>query len=356
MIINVRSPYFISVNEAGQIGSKLELRIWNGLATSPVNPTYTLSKSIASATQTENVYNISNFAKEYIQNIIPDYTAGETDNVNMWVNIEVKRFKETTLGNYTLIDTTDYIGVNGYTLYTDGYNYTSDSSIFNLLANTDHVIKYDITKDYPYINAFVNLDEDISLKVSYRDLRGRNLTEVNYTTVKGMLKIPVTLNNVKYQNGNTFEITYTIDSVDYSHIFTAEPVCEPKYSPVVCSFINRYGGWDFITFFKAKTDAINSKGTSYNVLQDSINYNIAIGQKKSFNINGNQTTKLNTGFVPENYNDKIQDLFLSETVLLNGLPCELKTQSTTLKTSLMDRNINYEMEFEYSYNLINDVI
>jgi hypothetical protein len=75
-----------------------------------------------------------------------------------------------------------------------------------------------------------------------------------------------------------------------------------------------------------------------------------------FNVNGNQSIKLSSGFVPENYSDLIQDLLLSETVLLDGLPVKVKTQSTTLKTSLIDRNINYEIEFDYSFNLINNVI
>jgi hypothetical protein len=52
----------------------------------------------------------------------------------------------------------------------------------------------------------------------------------------------------------------------------------------------------------------------------------------------------------------IQDLLLSETVLLDGKPVEVKTQATTLKTSLQDKNINYEIEFDYAFNLINNVI
>jgi hypothetical protein len=75
-----------------------------------------------------------------------------------------------------------------------------------------------------------------------------------------------------------------------------------------------------------------------------------------FNVNGSQSIKLSSGFVPENYSDLIQDLLLSETVLLDGLPVKVKTQSTTLKTSLIDRNINYEIEFDYAFNLINNVI
>jgi len=71
MIIYSRSPYFITVNESAQVGSKIELRLWNGTGSAPTPATYTFSKAIASSTQIENIYNISPFVKEYIDNVAP---------------------------------------------------------------------------------------------------------------------------------------------------------------------------------------------------------------------------------------------------------------------------------------------
>ena len=352
MIIYTRSPYFITVNESGQIGSKIELRIWNGTGSAPVAATYTFSKSIASVTQTENVYNISPFVKEYIDNVAPIYSVDETDSTTMWANVEVKRYKETSVGSYTLLDTVTYFGTNGYTLFTDGYNYTNPSNTFMLLSDNSKEIKYDITKDIPYVNVLINPIEGDVITATYKDLRGRNEVIVGYTETKGMLKIPLSTTSIKYNKGNTVDIKYNETTFSYRVI----PICEPKYSPVICSYINRFGGWQFLTFFKTRIDNINVKGNNYNLLQDSIDYNTSKGQSKSFNINGKQSVKLSSGFVPENYSDLIQDLLLSETVLLDGKPVEVKTQSTTLKTSLIDRNINYEIEFDYAFNLINNVI
>lgn len=352
MIIYTRSPYFITVNETGQVGSKIELRIWNGTGSAPVAATYTFSKSIASPTQIENVYNISPFVKEYIDNVAPIYSVSETDSTTMWTNVEVKRYKETSVGSYTLLDTVTYLGTNGYTLFTDGYNYTNPSNTFMLLSDNSKEIKYDITKDIPYVNVLTDAAVPDTITATYKDLRGRNEVIVNYTPEKGMLKIPLSTTSVKYNKGNTLTIAYNEDEFVYRVI----PICEPKYSPVICSYINRFGGWQFLTFFKTRIDNINVKGSTSNLLQDSINYNVSKGQTKSFNINGKQTIKLSSGFVPENYSDLIQDLLLSENVLLDGLPVEVKTQGTTLKTSLIDKNINYEIEFEYAFNLINNVI
>lgn len=352
MIIYSRSPYFITVNESGQVGSKIELRIWNGTGSAPTTATYTFSKAIASSTQIENIYNISPFVKEYIDNVAPIYAAGETDSTLMWANVQVKRFKETSVGSYTLLDTTTYLGTNGYTAFTDGYNYTNASNTFMLLADNTKEIKYDIAKDIPYVNVLINPAGGDVITATYKDLRGRNELVVGYTETKGMLKIPLTTTNVKYNKGNTLTISYN----DTDFVYNVKPICEPKYSPIICSYINRFGGWQFLTFFKTRIDNINVKGSNYNLLQDSIDYNTSKGQSKSFNINGKQSIKLSSGFVPENYSDLIQDLLLSETVLLDGLPVEVKTQSTTLKKSLQDRNINYEIEFDYAFNLINNVV
>jgi hypothetical protein len=69
-----------------------------------------------------------------------------------------------------------------------------------------------------------------------------------------------------------------------------------------------------------------------------------------------QKIKCNTGWVYENYSELIQDLLLSEVVLLDNKPVVVKSQNFDIKTSLKDKNINYEIDFEYSFGLINDVI
>jgi hypothetical protein len=47
---------------------------------------------------------------------------------------------------------------------------------------------------------------------------------------------------------------------------------------------------------------------------------------------------------------------MSEVVLLDNKPVIVKSTSSDYKTHLKDKNINYEIEFEYNYGLINDVI
>jgi hypothetical protein len=280
----------------------------------------------------------------------------------MYANVSVKKYKLNSDNTYTLIGTDNFIGVNGYTKFLDGYNKTNTNTNLVLLTNNNKPIYYDRTMAIPFVNIFIDSVLGDKFELNYSDLRGRNIVNTVIVAItdsasKTMLKIPFTTTLNKYDKGNNLELKFTkADTTVYSYSFKVLPVCEPKYTPIVCTFINRFGGWEFLTFFKAQTSNYNVKGTSYNLLPDSIDYNATKGQSKSFNINGKQSIKLNTGWLPEDYNDVIQDLLLSENVLLDGVPVEVKTQSQSIRTSLQDRNINFEIEFDYAFNLINNVV
>jgi len=352
MIINARSPYFISINEAAQVGSKLELFIWVGSGAIPGTATYTFTKSIPSATQLENTYNISPFITEYLNAIKPaDVTT------QLWVNVTVNRYKETSVGVYSLLDTVAHTGVSGYNNYSGGYNQTPSNSEFLVMANPDIDLLYLEGVSYD-INVYADLTSGNSIQFVYNNLAGGNISIDTFSaTGKTILKIPITKAIAGYANGNYLAAKYYVGGVlTETKTFLVTPICEPKYTPVNCRFINRYGGWQRINFFKAQINSISTQGTKYNVAQASVNYNTSIGKTKVINKNGNQLVTLNTGFVDENYSELIQDLMLSETILLDGKPALVKSEAIELKSSLNNKNINYEVLLEYSYDLINNVI
>jgi hypothetical protein len=363
-VVKVRSPFIIEINESGQSGSKIELFIWNG-STVPATPTYTLSKNISSPTQLSTIYNVSNYVKEYIDNIkatkvvsSPSYEAN-----NEWVKFRVKRYKTVT-GVDTLLNTIDYVGVNGFTTYTQGVNSIFDYPTTGFLSN--QFISKNILKSSSSLKNYVNwLGEFTSafrLELVYTNLSDTYSIIQNITSLTGIynFKIPLTKHpeNTNFADGcaltvNLYDASGTQIASDAVFIYSLE---ECKYTPVECTFINRYGGWEFLTFFKAQSNSVSVKGTDYKLSQQALNYNTSIGQFKTMNTNGKQTVKLNTGFVDENYSELITDLLLSETVLLDGKPATVKSQSSDLKSHLKDKNINYEVEFEYAFNLINDVV
>jgi hypothetical protein len=354
-LIFTRSPYFISVNEAGQSGAKVKLYIYNKYVTIPTTPTYILSKNIPSATQTELNFNISNYVREFINAIQPfDFggTIGDEEDPANYCFVKVERYKTVSTVD-TLLDTNTYVCTNGYNTYLQGANVTLNVNVVSLLDETK-TLYYDRVESYPYFNILT----DHNVGVKYSKLNGTSTVYQALTPgAVTMYEIPFSTNSANYDNGNLVQIIDTTEVPEkIIDTFKVIPLCENKYTPVRCAFTNALGGWQVLTFFKAQTNNINVKGSSYKMMPAVLDYDTATPQSKSFNINGKQTVKLNTGWVDENYSDIITQLLLSETILLDGKPVEIKTQSSSLKTSLQDKMINYEMEFEYAFNLINDVI
>jgi hypothetical protein len=321
--IFIRSPYFIEIDEDDQTSAKVELFIWNKSEDKPSTPTHTLSKNIASSTQTAISWNISNYAKEFIKPVAPVTVASPTEESDLtWCYMQVISYS-----NDVEVNDETFVCLNGYTAYSGGYN-QSNSNVVVPLVNPAITFQKSASV-IPYVNVFYEQGE--------YEIIGDDTLVIDEAT---MYKIPLTddLNGDDYFEYNSIE------------------VCEPKYTPITCTFINRYGGWQFLTFFKANMQSIETTSKEFNMLPSAVNYNVLQGQRKRFNQQGKQTIKCNTGWVTENYFELIQDLLLSDTVLLDNKPVVVKSQSSEYKTSLKDKNINYEIEFEYSFGLINDVI
>jgi hypothetical protein len=330
--INIRSPYKILIDEDDQDGSKIELFFWNKGDIKPTIAQHILSKKKVSNFQTANEYNISEFAKEYINPIAPiGVTAPEEEDVNTWCYMEVKRYK--LVGTtYSEIDTLEFICLNGFNSYQDGLN---KSTIAQQVVLTDNSFKRLQTENNShYVNVWLE-DEDYTF----------NNDDFTVTT-EGIWRLPLKSgsNSLSIQEGaEIFNINI-------------ENQCEPIYTPLKLSFINRFGGWDFITLFKNSVNSFSATAEDYSLLPSQSDYDIRQGQKRRFNHSLMQKVKCNTGFVPQGYSEMIKDLLVSDVMLLNEKPVYLVATSFEEKTTLNNNNINYELEFEYNYNLINGVI
>lgn len=321
--IFVRSPYFIQIDEPDQLSGSIELYIWNKNSTEPTDPNYTLSKDIPTANQPVLSWNISNYALEFIKPIKTTTVSVPTEeDVNTWCYMRVISYSD---GEEVADET--YICLNGYTNYSIGYNQYNDYIVVPL-------VNYSITFQkwapiVPYVNVFYEQGD-------YEVIDYGTLT----VTEPGMWKIPLTDN---------------VNGDDYFEYYSVE-VCEPKYTPIICTYINRFGGWQFLTFFKASSELIDTEYKEFNLMPSNVDYDPYLGVNKVFNNQGKQSVKCNTGWVDENYFELIQDLLLSETILLGNKPVTIKSKSMDKKTYIRDKNINYTIDFEYAFGLINDII
>jgi len=132
---------------------------------------------------------------------------------------------------------------------------------------------------------------------------------------------------------------------------------ECRYTPIDIFFQNKEGAMQTLTFFKAKTESMNVTSESFESDRGQpINGN---HQMITYNVQANSKFKMNSGFVDEAMNETFKQLFLSERVWhfngTNYIPLKLGSKSLEYKTRMKDRLINYEIEFEYAFNEINNI-
>jgi hypothetical protein len=361
-VIFVRSPYKILVDEATQVYTKCVIVISDPAGVLP-NKTVTLEKQIPDTVNRDCWFNISPYIKDEIENIEPSSPTASNEDANMWRIIEVTTYWKINLNDeWTEYEVQGFVAVNGYTNYKDGYNQSNSSDVV-FLTNTDiNIYANDANDVYKYFNILVDYDYTLgfNLVYRYRNLAGTIIEDVavinTFEEIVGifMLKVPYRTATAGLENGNSVQVRLDPSEPKQPRIkFLNGDNC--LYTPVVCSFINSYGGWQYLTFFKARTDSYEVKSKGFNLLADAVDYNPLRGQRKEFNFNLMQSVKLNTGWVDENTIELLVELMASETILLDNEPATLKDKSLQKKTRLKDKMINYEMNFEYSFNLINDV-
>jgi hypothetical protein len=356
-----RSPYIIEINESGQTGSKIELFLWN-TGTQPTYPQYTLSKLIPASNKPETYYNISPYVREYFTFTKWQNATGLTYNQdtsdNYIVQYAVKRYQAVS-GVYTLIDTLTGTFSDGFGYYEEGYNPAAPSV---LLDEGTYFYNYDASISTAQNNGiWGSFDVQMSTgdSIKYTDLSdGSTITYVSASDgVKSFARVYLTYapngNKVEYIVGGTTRWTGYF-----------KPQCEPKYQPVTIDFVNRYGSWSRIFFQKAKTRSIEVKANQYKfnpkelpwIPQD-------IRQSQEFNINGKETIKLNTGWVNDGYAEYLQQLMFSEKILIcdyennqDYAPVKLKTKNIKKQTGLNNGMMNYTLDFEFAYDMINNVM
>lgn len=156
--------------------------------------------------------------------------------------------------------------------------------------------------------------------------------------------------------------------------------CEPKHTPVHLAFINKFGMWDYCTFFKRSDDSYSVQSEQYKAITGSVvssNYTINKHdpQYRKYNIKSKKTRTLNTGWVGEDHAELMKQLLLSDRVLLlsddrtitasgtgstrdytytqNGVAVNVVTNSLQLQKHVNERMINYTIDIEYAFDDLN---
>ena len=140
---------------------------------------------------------------------------------------------------------------------------------------------------------------------------------------------------------------------------------ECKYEPKKVTFINKFGALQDMYFFKKAVEQMTIEKESYksNIISSLGTYNSSNHVNRNFNVIGNESVTLSSGFLSEEYNEVFKQMMLSEKVWVTNiletgeqvLPINVKTSDITYKTSLNNKLVEYTIEFDKSFDTINNI-
>ena len=303
---------------------------------------YTISKERIS-TNSNITIEIANLVRDYLYTIFnDDYTS-----YAKWVTVSQTLYDSETGLEYTQGRSPV---VNSY-LALDGYGYFEDEinpqlSTNALYTSNNMYLPEGVAGKFPIFAEGVGKVIIDSTTTEITD-SGNSNQKVQYLTIPA--------------DSSSIEVYDTDDSTLLKTV-TVNNVCEPKYTPYKITFLNKLGAYQDLYFFKRTTETFNVTDEKYrrnNIVSSSLSYNTYSGQQQRQNVNGTTSLSLNTGYVKEDFNSAIEELFLSENAWIRfegkTLPIIAKSKSYTEKTVLNDKLINHTVDFDFAFNKINNV-
>jgi len=375
--ILARSPYWINATATDLINASIELWVYYGVIIQdrPNTPSYTITSTVTDTPN--NVYwDISDLAKDFINTKY--YST--VDSASVWVDYRITTVTNTgtTQGSIQ----TGLYAIYGYSYYEEGYNFTPsngcliDNDIIYKLEDNDVSIPLDrkLFKDISFFNG----DEVVHSVVNDPPSDWNDSDEMieyfgldNYDSFQQRI----------YSQGGTFETNKCIEAfLDEQEIYpvtkvvvssydssvplktiTVENISECKYTPYKIIFRNKYGAKQELWFFKASRLSMEVERERYqgNTIKDYRGGNISSHRNVNFYTTSKETLTINSGFVPEEFNEVFKQLMLSEQVWIEYkqqvLPINVSNQTIDYKTKLNNKLINYTIDVEFSFNTTNNV-
>ncbi len=301
---------------------------------------YTLSKDRISSSD-NIIFEIADLVRDYIEhNFNDDYVS-----TTKWITISKTLIDEATNEEFSgspVIE--NYILFDGYGNYEDEVNpQLSDNA---LITASDVYLPEGISGKLPIFAEGVGKVTIDSTDTEITD-SGNSNQKIQYITIPA--------------DSSTIQVYDTDDSTLLKTI-AVNNICEPKFTEFKVTFVNKYGAYQDVYFFKKTVETFSVQDDTYkvnNINTSTVTYPTYQGQRQRYAVNGQTSLQMNTGFIKETAVSTIEEMFLSENVWIRfegkTLPIIPKSKSFTQKTSLNDKLINYTVDFDFAFNKINNV-
>ena len=354
-MILTKSPHYITIPwenpNGGVTPSKyiLEVYVWNSLKSAlPSTANYELENVNPLGLSGTVDVDISPYINDILTVGVTKGTATSVINgaCAVWVKTQVIYYQGgvAQAPQYIVTD----LAVKGYGYGIEGKNTTIPTNnvlAFGNFANVSRQSQFSLP---------IKISETATTAVS---VISKPFNNINFTTTLSTATSSIELIKRIYVRLSDVGVDTTVEiKKDNVLVHTLNVVHEIRYSPIDIYFINKYGALYPITFFK---EIVNTLKTTADNYESSNGQPIdGVHQFVEYNKKGKKDFKAKTGFMLEENNENIEQLMLADTAwVLEGEvfnPVNVSKSSLEEQTRQKDRLINYEFDFEYAYNHINN--
>lgn len=376
--INVRSPYFVNLQGTTLSSATLEIEIYTGAANTSWqgSPQYTLSSTVVN----KNInFEIAELIKDYIpaafNGTYPNSLLAADDNTTVYVDYKLSEVL--TTGPLSPVYVFGIRAFYGYGYFEEGANpqllqgYLQSNT--TILKSDDDALRIPVDNENTTSVGFFNKGEQIYVWTPTSGLKIQD--QIQYVSTAS-----ADVDNYRERviaSGGTFEdnpclqeflrneTIYPVDEVIINAIegvtvLNIENITECKYTPYKLTFINKFGAYQDIYFFKNSKLAMTTEKDKYksNILNNGT-YETYNAQVRLLSKNANQRLTLNSGYYPESNNEVFKQLFLSDKVWIEynnkTLAVNIENNNIDYKTSLTDSLINYTIDVSFAFDTINNI-
>lgn len=351
------SPVIYQVYDAANVAQagfyyEFEVYVWSGSAAFPVTPVATINRKPDVYGGDRGWIDIREIIQQEIER---DITFSGTYQPNIQAGVKRVGVKCRGVWNASAGSQVS----SNIQLITAGYNYTSDGFNADYSAKdvyTDRSIIY-LTEDTTEFYLWFNPNTCTSIDVGAYSETPNAIVDSN-EEIQG-IDIVQLMSNASLTGADS-TITFAGAAVDIE----VKYLCQSRWGSVLVHYLNRYGVYESFVFNALSKKTTNFTNETYNqpiYKTSSLDADFSTGVAITTSFVEQSMTRLivNTDYIPEEYNDIIEQIIISRNSLtidnsfLTSIRCTDK--SLTRKTRVNDKLVQYTLTFEYNQPKINTI-
>jgi hypothetical protein len=356
-IVGANSPMIYQFYDANFASTdfkyKVEVFVWTGTNTIPATPVATIERDPDTFASGRAFVDIHKIAQQYLT---ADFFTASTYQVNInggavWAAVKVQGIWDG--GSTAIITSNVVLATWGYTYTAQGFNTPLVTSGL-LTSKTKFIIPQNTPSYYVWFDASVITELEI------------DVTPLNPVAVTGSTNRIQGVDLVELYNnaGVSGDTTLLVSTASTQVAFLIERPCENRYGLIPLHYLNRWGVYESYVFnalHRTQVDVTRESFQRAMYAQTDMSARWAYGYQINtpYMVNAKEKYTLNSNYIPEGDNDSVQQMFLSDNILLEDGAIKSATitdSSLGFKTRTNDKLIDYTINVEVNSPLINKVV